>query len=120
MSNYDANYATDSDWLKAKDWPAGTSAVLTIASHEGVNFAKEGEDPAVKCCLKFEGKDKGIVLNNQNYGRLKDAYGDDCDEWIGKEIKVETEKLMSGQFAGNYMFVIRGMSETAEASDIPF
>ena len=120
MLNYDSNYATDSDWLKAKDWPSGTEAVLTIKSHEGVNFAKEGEDPAVKCCLKFEGKEKGIVLNNQNYGRLKDSFGNDCDDWIGQKVVVETEKIMNGQFAGHYMFIVKGKSEVADADQIPF
>ncbi len=120
MSNYDQNYSSDSDWLKAKDWPAGTSAVLTIRSHCGTNFAKEGEDPVIKCCLNFEGKEAGIVLNNTNYGRLKDALGADCDEWIGQQVTVRTEKIANGQFAGQYMFHIDGVSQSAEAEDIPF
>ena len=122
MSNYKEAYSSDSDWLKAKDFPQGTHAVLTIAGHERADFNTEGEsDPKkVKCGIRFEGKDAGVVLNGTNYARLEAGLGDDCDSWIGQQVKLSTELIPKGQYAGGYMFRVEPVSEEAAADDIPF
>lgn len=39
-----------------------------------------------KPILFFQGKDKGLVLNKTNANNIAIAYGDDTDDWTGKEI----------------------------------
>ena len=39
-----------------------------------------------KLILYFEGKDRGLVLNKTNANNIANAYGDDTDDWIGKQI----------------------------------
>lgn len=106
------------EWLKAKDWPSGKRAVLKIAAYEVVDFSTEEKPQAPKVGIKFEDKEAGIILNQQNTGRLIEAFGSDGDDWIGKEVSVESEKITNGQYAGNFMF--RVASAAAEDADIPF
>ena len=116
MANYDELYETESLWLKAKDFPEGKKLRLVIARHEQVTF---DNDPP-KAALSFEGKDKGVVLNGTNYERIKAAYGDDCDAWVGKEIGLSTEIIPRGKFEGQFMFRVEPVLQEALNDDIPF
>lgn len=49
-----------------------------------VEMDKVGED--TKPILYFRGKDKGLVLNKTNANSIASAYGDDMDDWSGKEL----------------------------------
>jgi hypothetical protein len=39
-----------------------------------------------KPILYFQGKDKGLVLNKTNSNNISAIYGDDTDEWTGRQI----------------------------------
>jgi hypothetical protein len=39
-----------------------------------------------KPVLYFQGKEKGLVLNKTNANTISSAYGDDTDDWVGKEL----------------------------------
>lgn len=39
-----------------------------------------------KPILYFQGKDKGLVLNKTNSNNISAAYGDDTDEWAGRQL----------------------------------
>jgi hypothetical protein len=49
-----------------------------------VEMDKIGDDR--KPILYFRGKEKGLVLNKTNANSIASAYGDDMDDWMGKEI----------------------------------
>ncbi len=74
--------AFPSNWLAAADLN-GSAVKVTIASVEPV---KIGEDE--KIGIKFIGKEKGIICNVTNWNAIEDAYGEESDDWIGKEIEL--------------------------------
>lgn len=74
-----------SNYLKADDLQ-GRKPSVVIAD---ARMELLGKDQ--KLILYFQNKDKGMVCNKTNAGRISDMYGDDTDEWIGKEIILTSE-----------------------------
>lgn len=72
--------AFPSDYLKAADLN-GRSVKVTM---DRVEMKDIGGDH--KPVLFFQGKEKGMVLNKTNSNNISSAYGDDTDDWAGKEI----------------------------------
>lgn len=72
--------AFPSDYLKAADLQGRN--VRVIMSH--VEMKDIGGDH--KPILFFQGKDKGMVLNKTNANNISAVYGDDTDDWNGKEL----------------------------------
>lgn len=72
--------AFPSDYLKAADLDGRN--VKAVMSH--VEMKDIGGDH--KPILYFQGKEKGLVLNKTNANNIAQAYGDDTDDWNGKEI----------------------------------
>jgi hypothetical protein len=44
-----------------------------------------------KLVLYFQGKEKGMICNKTNFGRIAYLYGDETDDWTGKEIILSSE-----------------------------
>jgi arabinogalactan endo-1,4-beta-galactosidase len=97
--------AFPSDYLKAGDLAGRT--VRVVMSH--VEMKDIGDDH--KPVLYFQGKDKGMVLNKTNANNIALAYGDDTDEWNGKEI-VLFEAMVDYQ--GKTVAAIRVRAPTAK------
>lgn len=72
-----------SKWLKATDIPKGKKVICRIRE---VTTEDIGDEE--KIVLYFQGKDKGMMLNRTNAGILAMAYGDETDDWIGKEMYI--------------------------------
>jgi len=76
--------------LQAKDF-VGKSFKLVIARVESQTYdAKEDQPAQTKAVLYFEGKEKRLVLNGTNTGKLCVAYGNDSEGWLGKEVGLST------------------------------
>jgi hypothetical protein len=45
-----------------------------------------------KTVLKLAGQPKDFVLNTTNGGTIADAYGDEINDWIGKEITLYQDR----------------------------
>lgn len=73
----------DSKYLAASDL-ANREHKLTIDHIEVADF----KDGTRKPVLFFTGKKKGIALNKTNAKKLIAQYGDEMDNWIGKEVIV--------------------------------
>jgi hypothetical protein len=71
--------AFPSEFLKAADLRG--KQVRVVIDH--VEIREVGDDH--KPVLFFQGKDKGVVLNKTNATNIGLSYGDDTDEWVGKE-----------------------------------
>jgi hypothetical protein len=69
-----------SKFLKSDDLQ--NKQVKLIMSH--VDREKVGEDS--RPVLYFKGMEKGLVLNKTNSFKIKEAYGDDTDEWLDQPI----------------------------------
>lgn len=72
--------AFPSDFLKAADLQ-GNNAKVTM---QRVEMKEIGDDR--KPVLYFKGKEKGLVLNKTNSNNIANLYGDEMDDWTGKEI----------------------------------
>jgi hypothetical protein len=74
------NEVFPSKYIKADDLK-GREVPVTISS-----AAMEVLGNDQKLILYFQGKEKGMVCNKTNAGRIAYLYGDDTDDWIGKAI----------------------------------
>jgi hypothetical protein len=82
------NQAFPGSYLKAADLD-GKRTTVTI---KGVDMEDIGGDH--KPVLKFVGKDKGVVLNKTNAGRLTELTGSaDTDNWVGWSVQLVVEKV---------------------------
>jgi len=102
-------------YLKAKDLQ-GKEHRLTIYD---VSMEQVGrEDTADKICLSFKKNDKQLEkllpLNVTNARALADVYGDDTDDWMGKEIVLYPARV---QFQGNLVDAIRVRVPSPAAAD---
>jgi hypothetical protein len=83
--------AFPSKWLKAEDLN-GREVRVKIQSC-AMEAGGEGENAYEKPVLFFVGKQKGLMLNKTNATMIADAYGDDTDDWVGKEIIVHPDRV---------------------------
>jgi hypothetical protein len=73
------NDAFPSDYIKGSEVER---PVLYVMSH--VEMKDVGDDH--KPILFFIGQEKGLVLNKGNAQTISEAYGENTDEWQGKQI----------------------------------
>ena len=99
--------------LKAADLQ-GRELTLQIAGAEEVEL--DGEK---KLSIGFQGKEKKLVLNKTNLGRIPEAYGTETDAWYGKDVIIYPDKT---RFQGSTVDCIRVRIPAAPAlsDDIPF
>ena len=89
--------ATDSNDLKAVDFK-GKNLRVTISDVEERHYeARNGQPAQDKAVLRFEGKEKTLVLNKTNTKILINAYGADSNSWIAKEIGLSTQETELGE-----------------------
>lgn len=95
-----------SNFLKAGDCDEG-DLILTI---KGVEEEKIGQD--TKWVLHFRGEKKGLVLNKTNAATLVKLYGDDTDDWAGKQITLFATEV---QYQSEMVAAIRIRSKPPRA-----
>lgn len=106
----------ESKFLKKDD--VGNGMLMTVASCEQHNVAKQGADPELKWCLTFSESDKPLVLNSTNIQLCQQIFGsDDTDHWIGKRIVLYTDP--SVMYAGKVIGGIRVRKPKATAPAAP-
>ena len=113
--NIDDIYSSESTFLKAQELPQGKEVPVQIAGFEIIDL-----DNKKKVCLKFQGKEKGLVLNKTNAVTISSAYGGDCNLWQGKTIFLFSTKV---DYAGQMVDAIRVRAQLEAAGpedDIPF
>jgi hypothetical protein len=74
-----------SKYLKQADVPSPI-----VATMAGVEMQDVGQDDKkeTKAVLSFQGRIKPMVLNVENGTTLEELYGDDSDNWVGKQIEI--------------------------------
>ncbi|HIF60864.1 MAG TPA: hypothetical protein EYQ26_15485 [Rhodospirillales bacterium] len=108
---------TESKWLKASDLQGGRPKVK-IASIELLEFEDENKNKVTKPAVKFDGKDKGMVLNATSVEEMIRAFGADSDKWVGKEIILSTKYYKSFDREGIVLQTVADSDVTE--SDLPF
>ena len=81
------NEALPSKYLNAADVGSGTFK-LTIVS---VVMEKMENDGAMKPVMSFQGAQKTMPINATNWDNMASVYGDESDNWVGKQIEMYTE-----------------------------
>jgi len=72
--------AFPSNYLRAAD--LGNNMPKVVISHVAMEELGDGHKPVVY----FQNKEKGLVLNKTNSALISVAYGDDTEDWAGREI----------------------------------
>ena len=75
-----ASQAFPSEYLKAADLQGRN--VRVIVDHYEMRDIGDDHKPV----LFFQGKERGLVLNKTNANNIVIAYGDEMDDWAGKEL----------------------------------
>ena len=107
----DVNNLFPSKFLKASDLQ-GTQPTVTIANVRMEDIGDDGE----KAVVRFEGKDKGVVLNKTNATNIATAYGSNTDGWCGKKVVLFSTWV---DFQGKSVEAIRIRPAPAYASGLP-
>ena len=81
------NEALPSKYLNAADVGSGIYK-LTIRS---VVMEKMENDGAMKPVMSFVKAQKSMPINATNWDNMASTYGDESDDWIGKQIEMYTE-----------------------------
>lgn len=83
---------SESKYLKAADL-MGRKPKVTIESVELVEFEdRDNEGKKIrKPALRLKGKEKMLVCGPQSVEELCLAFGEDSDDWIGKELGLSTK-----------------------------
>jgi|SRR6202030_3743486 hypothetical protein len=113
--------AFPSPYLKAADLQ-GRRVPVKISRVEMQEFSDE-----VKPVVYFEGKSKGLVLNKTNANTVSAAYGDETEDWEGKEtVLYETEVEYQGRRMPGIRCLVparkpqKPTDEVGADDDIPF
>ena len=93
--------AFPSKYLRAGDLQ-GREVKVVIDSVQMEDVSGDGTEE--KPVAYFVGKQKGLVLNKTNAGKLAAGFGDDTDEWLGKEILIYPDTT---QFQGRMVDCLR-------------
>jgi len=72
--------------LKADDLPAGVQVPVTIEKITPKDF-----DDGNKLEIKFAGKEKLLICNKTNAGRIAAEHGEDYEAWTGKRIFLQRD-----------------------------
>ncbi len=106
-------FRKEKDWLVVADLQK-KEAKVTISEVGIVEF-----DSGNKLLIGFEGKEKKLVCNKTNAGRIAAVYGDEEQAWVGREIIMYPDVT---DFQGTLKDCIRVRieSEVVDDSEVPF
>ena len=114
-SKFNPSGGNSSD-LKAADF-LGKSFKLTVERIDTVIYNEGEPTEQRKTVLYFVGKDKRLVLNATNNETLCTAYGNDDNEWIGKEVSLSTKEYSAEGFPPGWIIAAL---DPDFSDDIPF
>lgn len=87
------NEAFPTKYLSKEDIKAPTIGVIARVVNETLG---QGDDQEIKPVMYFSGGvDKPMVVNATNWINVESVYGDESDNWIGKQIEVWVDPSVS-------------------------
>lgn len=110
--------------LKGADLPKGKRIKVTIekVTLQTYDNKEEGGVPEQKLQLHFVGKEKYMVCNKTNAVMIAGVYGEETDDWMGREIYLffDPSVQYKGQVTGGIRVAVPMPEPTAEDGDAPF
>ena len=110
MAIYKKVETTHGAWAKSGEIKEGSTAeIKSETSAQPSQF--KNKDGSIKmqdvCKVSFNGEEPlNVSLNRATINALVEAFGEDSKEWIGNELKVETEKMRVGGRAVVALYLI--------------
>ncbi len=108
---------SESKYLKASDLQ-GKRVRVRIAGVNLVEFDDEDKGKHTKPSLRFEGREKELVLNPTNCEEIIRAFGKESESWMGKEIGLSTKYYKAFDREG--IVVTPVVPDADPNDDIPF
>ena len=103
MPSINQYYQNESEYLKAADLMPGKKFNMTITGNSITEFEDNGIKKR-KIVLHFSQTDKKLTLNKTNGTAIAHVYGDEVDNWAGKNIFIFSVKV---SFADKMVDAIR-------------
>lgn len=107
---------SESKYLKASDLQ-GARPKVVIKAIGLLEFDDEEKGKHTKPALRFEGREKQLVVNPTNCEELIRAFGQNSDDWIGKTIGLSTKYYKAFDREG---IVVTPITNDDPNDDIPF
>ena len=85
-----------SKYLKAEDLK-GKPRTVVIDTAEELQFRERDGQEKRKIVLTFQHMKKGIILNRTNTFAIRDVYGSETEQWIGREIILYPDMTFMGE-----------------------
>ena len=82
-------FQSDSPWMKAADTPDLNKRVTILEVGQDTLTDDDGEKDVV--FVHFKNAAKPIILSKTNGNALLAAFGEETDEWVGKECQLSTK-----------------------------
>lgn len=103
-----------SKYLSANDVPDG-GMKATIAFVDVQKFKKQDGGEEVKPVIEFEGIEKAFVCNKTNAMTIAERFGNETDDWVGKELQLDVTWV---DFQGKQVESIRVRKERKRAAAV--
>jgi hypothetical protein len=93
------------DWLSAKNMKIGDRVKVQVVSEGEINPATDDFDTNLTLDIKFENQPKKMRVNKTNVTAIRNKYGKDSKDWVGKELeftvyRTNFESKLGFQFVG--------------------
>ena len=110
-------FTTDSPWMKAADHADMNKRVKVAEAGQDTLTDDSGDKDVV--WLRFKNAEKPIILSKTNGNAMLAAFGEETDNWVGKECQLSTK---SYNISGNQTtgWIVTPLVDTDPDDDIPF
>lgn len=116
MPKLDDIYTSAGATLKASDLQ-GRAVRVVIESYEIVEFDDDKKGKTKKVVLRFQNKEKGLVVNKTNAAVIAlNVKSEEVDDWVGRMITLYPTKV---DFGGQMVDAIRVKEEVPDVADDP-
>ena len=95
MPSIEQYYTNESDYLKAIDLSPGNKYKMTITGNNILEFDDNGIKKR-KIAIHFKETTKRLTLNKTNGTTIAHVYGDEVNNWVGKNIFIYNTKVSYG------------------------
>ena len=87
-----AIYTKASPYLRRFDLPVGQDTKLTIRAYEKQDMRARDRGRVRRFVVYFVERPECLALNNPNGKAIRDLYGEEMNNWIGKKIALYVDR----------------------------
>jgi len=119
---YEKNESFSGGWVKGADVESGTKCSLTTETKRVQSqFKDKNGNPKTQDVAKIQffgtNEAKNISINRASLNALVDAFGTESNDWVGKELTAQTEKVIVGGKRVTAVYLVPNGYEMKENDD---